>query len=359
MGRRVAVTGIGMIDTLGNNPDDCYSAYSSDHYIDPVPYEWHHENIQNVFRINSEVKLPDINPKTVRTFEDNIKFGLHAVDQALKDSGVPHSKNVAVVASNVTSGDGLLYYDMPDIHARGKMRQLRAFLSSMRDFFPSFICQHYGFEGVNVALNGACATALYNIDYAMKIVDQYDYVVCAVSDDPVNPLTISFFTAAGALGTMSIPFNPARDGFIPGQGGACFILESEEKAIARGAHIHAYLHPVGFASDAYAATAPSPDGRGAKMAMERATAAFRPHTLSFVSAHAPSTPVGDDIERDAIHELFGEIDIVAPKRKIGHTMGTCGMLEAIYGIKTLKSGYFLNNSFGFGGKCASQVVEMP
>lgn len=356
MGRSV-VTGIGLIDTLGNNPDACLQSYNSKDYIDPVPFEWYPGKTQNVFPITSELELPEIEPKILRTFDDNIKFGLHAVNQAINDSGVNPSTNVAVVASNVTSGDHIMYDSIPDIHDKGKMRKVRNFLAGMRDFFPSYICQQWGFEGVNLALNGACATGLYNIDYAMKIADDYDYVICAVADDPIQPLTISFFSGVGALGTQSIPFSDLRDGFIPGQGAACLIIESEERAIARNAKIYAYLHPVGFASDTNSATAPSPDGTGAKLAMTKATKDFI--NIEFVNAHAPSTPVGDEIEKAAIQSLFGaSLDLIAPKRKIGHTMGSCGIIEMIYGIK-LNNRSFLNNSFGFGGKCASQVVELP
>jgi len=360
--KRVAVTGIGMIDTLGNNYNDCSSSFLSDNYIDPVPYDWcpvEEYRTQKVFPVTSDLNLPDIHLKTLKTFDNNLKYGLHAVHQALQDSGVEHSNNVAVVASNVTSGDEIMSKSVLEIHEHGRMKRPRHFLAGMKDFFPGVICQQWEFNGLNIAMNAACATALFNIDYAMRIVDEYDYVVCALSDAPINELAVPFFTGIGALGTRSIPFEEGRDGFIPGDGGACFILESEERAKARGANIHAYLHPVGFGSDAHGATAPCPAGTGAKLAMKKAIAY---HNIDFVCAHGTSTPLGDQVEQESIKELLGEKEIVAPKRKIGHTMGTSGMLETIYGIMLLKHrnkpGKFLNNSFGFGGKCASQIIEV-
>ena len=353
---RVAVTGIGMIDTLGNNPKDCFDAYMGE-YKDPVDYDWceiESYRKQKVFPVTSEVILPEIAPKTLKTFDNNLKYGLHAVDQALKDSGVDHSSNVGVIASSITSGDEIVYQSVPEIHSKGRLKRPRSWLAGMKDFFAGFVCQHYGFNGLNISMNAACATSTFGIDYAMRMIDEYDYIVCANTDSSVNELSVPFFTGLGALGTKSTPFEEGRDGFIPAEGAACFILESEEKAKARGAKIHAYLYPVGFGSDAYASTAPSPDGIGAKLSMKKAL--HHTDKVEFVNAHGTSTPLGDTVEMNAIKEVIGDIEVIAPKARLGHTMGAAGMLEAIYGIM-MKKGKFLNNSFGFGGKCASQVIE--
>ena len=348
-----------MIDTLGNNPKSCYEAYTSE-YKEPIPYDWceieQYRN-QKVFPITSETELPEIPKKVLKTFDNNLKYGIHAVEQALKDAHVKHSPNVAVVASNATSGDEIMSKSIQEIHKIGRMKRPRNFLAGMKDFFPGYICQQYGFNGLNVAMNAACATSLFNIDYAMRLVDEYDYVVCATSDVPINVLAVPFFTGLGALGTKSTPFEEGRDGFIPGDGAGCFILESEENAKARGAKIHAYLHPVGFGSDAYASTAPSPEGIGAKLAMKNAIKNI--DNVDFVVAHGTSTPLGDDVEKNAIKEIIGDVEVISPKRRIGHTIASAGILSAIYGIMSLKKGKFLNNSFGFGGKCSSQVVEIP
>jgi 3-oxoacyl-[acyl-carrier-protein] synthase II len=366
---RVAVTGIGMIDTLGNNPKDCSSSFLSAEYIEPVPYEWcdleEYRN-QKVFPVTAEVELPDIHPKTVRTFDNNIKYAIHATNQALKDSGVSPSKNVAVLASNITAGDSIMYDEILNLDKNGRMKKIKNFLAGMKDFLPGFICRQWGFEGPNVALNGACATSLFSIDYGMRLVDEYDYVVCAASDAPINNITVPFFSNMGALGTTSDPFGETRDGFIPGDGGVCFILESEEKALARGARVHAWIYPVGFASDTTDPTSPDPDGNGAKNAMRKAmnNAGVNKDDIAFVNAHGTSTPIGDEIEMQAINEVFESqpIEVIACKKKNGHSMGACGMIEAIYGMakvnKNNKKRYFLNNSFGFGGKCTSQIVEV-
>ncbi len=356
--KRVAVTGIGMIDTLGNNYNDCSSSFLSESYIDPVPYDWcsieRYRN-QKVFPVTAAPILPDIEPKTLKLLDDNMKYGVHAVHKALQDAGVEHSENVAVVASNTSSGDKIVYQSLNEIGQLGYMKRPRHFLAGFKDYLSGFICKQWQFHGASIAMNAACATAPASLDYAMRLVDEYDYVVCATSDDSCNEVLIPFFTAIGALGTHSNPFGKDRDGLIPGSGGACFILQAEDKLSKKP---HAWLYPPGLASDAYSDAAPHPEGYGARLAMKKA---LRYNNVDFVNAHATSTPIGDEIELAAIKDILGDVDIIAPKRKIGHTMGAAGMLEAIYGIaKCRKDGTkrFLNNSFGFGGKCASQIIEV-
>ena len=186
------------------------------------------------------------------------------------------------------------------------------------------------------------------------------------------------------MGTKSCPFDDDRDGFIMGEGSGCFILESEEKAKKRNANIIAYLYKPGYGSDTSSPTSPDPDGAAAKLSMINA---LKGNDVSFVNAHGTSTPMGDEIEYNAIKEVLGNVPIVSNKSKIGHTMGACGIIEAIYTIKSLQSGQIpnnhnitkcsfdtdgmitdknrtitgkkaLNNSFGFGGKCASQLIEI-
>jgi 3-oxoacyl-[acyl-carrier-protein] synthase II len=361
---RVAVIGIGMIDTLGNNYKDCTEAFFSENYKDPVPFDWcelEQYRDQVVFPVTSDPILPEIEAKTLKRFDDNLKYGLHAVHQALQDSEVEISPNVAVVASNTSAGDKIVYKTMDDLHKYGKMKRPLHFLAGFKDFFSGFVCNQWGFTGASIAMNSACATSLSSLDYAMRLVDEYDYVVCAVSDDSCNEILIPFFSNINALGTHSNPFGEDRDGFIPSSGGACFILQAEDKVKKKP---HAWLHPVGLASDTSSATAPSPDGAGAKIVMDKALQHCNKHEIAFVNTHGTSTPVGDEIEQKAIGEVFNSesIELFAPKKQLGHAMGTCGILEAIYGIEKVKRDggktKFLNNSFGFGGKCASQVVEV-
>jgi len=387
--KRVAITGMGIIDALGSNPTDCFNSMMDTNYPAPSLFEnsrlqRHREQV--VFPVDrNKLVLPELRPAVLKNLEPATLFALHCVEQALAQSQIEHSDNVAVIGSNVTSGNHVVFDLYPILHSENGRAKPRQLLSTTKDFMAGYICQHYGYKGPNTSMYAACATSLFSIDYAMRFVDDYDYVVCTISDQGVNDTDVGFFKQLGAIGSHSAPFDDNRDGFIMGEGAGAFILESEEKAKARGANIIAYLYPAGFGSDGTSPTAPDPDGAGAKLSMKHA---LKDHTdIAFVNAHGTSTPVGDEIEYNAIKQILGNVPIVSNKSKIGHTMGACGIIEAVYTIKSLQAGAIpdnhnlsncsfdqdglvtnkdrkiigkkaLNNSFGFGGKCASQLIEL-
>jgi 3-oxoacyl-[acyl-carrier-protein] synthase II len=356
---KVAITGIGIIDNLGNNVKDCADSYFSKSYIDPTPIESEIENFKHLkaFQVSSDFVLPEIPSKVLRTLNNDVKLGIHAVHQALKD--IPHSSNVAVIASCTSAGNQESYNEAINLSTVGRMKKPKETIAGMKHFLPSFINKYYGFNGAGVTMQAACITGMYVIDYAMRLVDEYDYVVCVASDDTINPLNIGLFSSIGALGSHSAPFEESRDGFVFGNAGACFVLQAESKLQKDPI---AWLYPAGFSADVGATeTAPSSEGTGAKISMQKALAHVNKESIDFVNAHATSTPVGDDIELNAIQEVLGDIEIIAPKRKIGHTMGTSSIIESIYGIEKCKrenKKMFINNSFAFGGKCGAQVIEL-
>jgi 3-oxoacyl-[acyl-carrier-protein] synthase II len=386
--KRVAVTGMGIIDTLGANPKECFDSMLDTYYSHPPLFSHsrlERHRTQPVFPVDrSKLVIPELRPTVFKNLEHCNLFALHTVEQALKQSGVKHSENVGVIGSSITLGN---YFAMDTwnsmISETGRVRP-KLLLNCAKDFMSGFISQHYGYKGLNTCIQAACATSMFSIDYAMRYVDEYDYVVCVISDHGVEEADVGFFRQLGAIGTKSCPFDDDRDGFIMGEGSGAFILESEEKANKRNANIIAYLHTPGFGSDITSPTSPDPDGAGAKLSMRNA---LKDNNVSFVNAHGTSTPMGDEIEYNAIKEVVGNVPIVSNKSKIGHTMGACGIIEAIYTIKSLQSGQIpdnhnitkcsfdtdgmitnknrtitgkmaLNNSFGFGGKCASQLIEI-
>jgi len=386
--KRVAVTGMGIIDPLGASPKDCFDSMLDTSYINPPLYS--HSRLeklkqQPVFPVDkSKLILPELQPTVLKNLEPCNLFALHTVEQALKQSGVKHSSNVGVIGSSGTVGNYNAVYTWPQIISETERCRPKQLLNADRSYLSGVICQHYGYKGMNTCVYAACATSQFSIDYAMRYVDDYDYMVCVVSEQGVNEADVSFFQNLYAMGTKSCPFDDDRNGFIMGEGSGAFILESEEKAKKRNANIIAYLYTPGFASDISSPTSPDPDGAGAKLSMKNA---LKDNDVSFVNAHGTSTPAGDEIEYNAIKEVVGNIPIVGNKSKIGHTMGACGIIEAIYTIKSLQSGQIpdnhnitkcsfdtdgmitnknrtitgkmaLNNSFGFGGKCSSQLIEI-
>ncbi len=396
---RVAVTGMGIIDTLGANPTECFNSMLDTSYSNPTLFSHsrlERHRTQPVFPVDrSKLVIPELKPTVLNNLEPCNLFALHTIEQALKQSGVKHSTNVGVIGSSITMGNYVAMDTWPPILSETGRVRPKLLLNTAKDYMSGFICRHYGYKGLNTCVYAACATSLFSIDFAMRYVDDYDYMICVISEHGVNEADISFNKQIGAMGTKSCPFDDDRDGFIMGEGSGCFILESEEKAKKRNANIIAYLYKPGYGSDTSSPTSPDPDGAAAKLSMNMALKEVRtnPYFLnrgsevSFVNAHGTSTPMGDEIEYNAIKHCLGNVPIVSNKSKIGHTFGACGIIEAIYTIKSLQSGKIpdnhnitkcsfdtdgmitdknritdgniaLNNSFGFGGKCASQLIEI-
>ena len=352
----IHVVGYGLIDSLGNNPTDCFNKM-----LDKNEYPK---------EINSDIILPDINPKDIPHFTYVQKLKLHAVDQALKMSKLPHSYNVPVILSSVTN-DMEISWELYQKVKAGRKISPKKMVNRIYDIACSHVATHYGFMGPSTAFFASCATSLISIDYAMTLAEEYDYVVVGAGDHSTLDINQAYYRAAGALGTISKPFAEDRDGFILGDGAGVLILQSDKKVKEYNSTSYAKLYKPALTTDAYDITRPRPDGLAQKMAMKKAIGNLN---IDAVCAHATSTVVGDDIEYDAIKEIT-DAPIWAPKSKIGHTLAAAGVIETIYCIESLHNSIIphihntnsenelktinrvLNNSFGFGGKNASIVIE--
>jgi 3-oxoacyl-(acyl-carrier-protein) synthase len=256
------------------------------------------------------------------------------------------------------------------------------------DMACAHISSHWQFMGVSNSLFASCATGIMTIDYCMRMLEEYDYVVCGAGDAGTFRIALKYFNAIGALGNYNKPFDDNREGFVMGDGAGVLILASENSVKKYGAKIHATLYPAGLASDAFDQTSPAQDGRGATLALNKALASGV--EIDVISAHATSTPVGDVIEYSVLEKKLPGVPIYAPKSKIGHTLAGAGIIETIYAIESMKNSVIphihgstalsmdksnrlvlsnrelpkksvlrtVNNSFGFGGKCASQIIEV-
>lgn len=233
-------------------------------------------------------------------------------------------------------------------------------------------------------------------------------MVCGGAEACISPLAIAAFCRLRALSTSkndapreaSRPFDKDRDGFVMGEGAAILVLEELNHALARNAFIYAEVLGYGLSGDASHITAPSEDGIGALLAMDRTMkdAGIESSEVTFVNAHATSTPLGDGIELKAIDSLMGEhsgnVTVTSTKGAHGHLLGAAGNLEAAFTILAIKEGIIpptlnlhnpdtetrlrfaahtkktwhsttrriaLKNAFGFGGTnaclCLAQYVD--
>ena len=337
---KVALTGFGMIDSLGNNPNECWNRM-----IDNQDYGF--------------------KPKGIDKEPRSLYYAEYVTEQALKMASI-ESQNVGVFFSTTCSKE----YER-EMLASSRFYPKKA-LNILSDSISSYIAQKYKFLGQNVCLRAACATGIMTIDFAMKYVDDYDFVVVGGSDYGHNDIDMSLFNTLRARGTKSMPFDKKRDGFIMGAGAGALILESEEKAKKRNAKILAWLYPAKHATDSHRT---QPSGIGAYETM-------KDQTFDVVNAHGTSTQIGDKVEYESIRKI-SNAPIYSCKGKIGHTMAAAGILETIYSVMSMQHGIIphchgttqpeydvvtkpikmninrtINNSFGFGGKCAAQVIEL-
>jgi 3-oxoacyl-[acyl-carrier-protein] synthase II len=308
-----------------------------------------------------------------------------------------------VTVGSGIGGLGVIEETVLKINEKGVSRVSPFFIpASLINLASGHISIKYGFLGPNHSPVTACATgahAIYNAAQ-MIILDDADVVVCGGAESAICKTGIAGFVAARALSTKfnetpelaSRPWDKQRDGFVMGEGAGVLVLEEYEHAKKRGANILAEYLGAGLSGDAYHITAPEATGRGAKNAMKMALAKAKinPQQIGYINAHGTSTPLGDEIEMNAVKEVLyrGEkIDMSSTKGATGHLLGAAGSLEAIISIMAMQKGilpptlnlhdpidgafdtfdliplkakeksinYALSNSFGFGGTNISLI----
>jgi 3-oxoacyl-[acyl-carrier-protein] synthase II len=262
----------------------------------------------------------------------------------------------------------------------------------------------YGLHGISFSMASACASSNNAIAAALDLIrlGRVNIVIAGGAEAPITRAGIGGFNSMKALSTLndspataSRPFDKTRDGFVAGEGSGVLMIEELEHALKRGAKIYCELAGYGAASDAYHVAATHPEGLGAILAMEGALAdaGLTPQDITYINAHATSTPVGDISECKAIEKVFGnslqKIQISASKSMTGHLLGAAGAIEAIACVKSIENNMIpptinlheidpqinpnlnftplkscerkvdvtLNNTFGFGGHTISTVMK--
>ncbi len=256
-----------------------------------------------------------------------------------------------------------------------------------------------GWTGPNFCIATACAGGSHAIGEAARLIREgsADVVLGGGSEACVTPIAIAAFARMGALSTRndepalaSRPFDVDRDGFVMGEGAGFVVLESWDRAVARGAHIYGEVAGYGRNSDAYHVTAPAPGGAGAAhcMRLALADAGLEPADIGHVNAHGTSTDLNDAAEAEAVVKVFGEhaLPIWSAKGSIGHLIAAAGAVEAVAAMLSMRDGLIpptanhdraepelavdvvageprkraaapvVSNSFGFGGHNASLVL---
>jgi len=407
--RRVVVTGIGLVSSLGIGTEANWQALLAGHSgVAPITK---FDASQFATRIAGEVKgfdpLTFIEKKDIKKMDVFIQYAIAASQFAVDDAALAITDEVAPrVGVHIASGIGGFTTIEREHKAllEGGPRKISPFFipSAIINLAAGQVSIRFGAKGPNSATCTACSASAHAIGDAYEIIrrDDADVMIAGGSEAAITPMGIGGFGALRALSTRnddppraSRPFDKDRDGFIVGEGAGVLILEEHGRATARGARIYAELVGYGMSADAYHITAPSEDGDGAYRVMRAAlhSAGVEPSVVDYINAHGTSTPQGDQLETLAINRCFGEHALTlaasSTKSMTGHLLGAAGGLEAGITVlavhhqlapptinldhpddncnldyiphtsRRLKINYALSNSFGFGGTNAALLFK--
>ncbi len=400
--RRVVVTGMGIVSSLGNNQaevvDSLKEGRSGIKFVEEYKERGFRSHIHGEINIDLE---EHIDRKIRRFMGDGAAYNYVAMQQAIEDAGlteqeISHERTGLIMGSGGPSTRDLV--ESADIAREKGVKRIGPYRvpRSMSSTNSATLATPYHIKGVNYSISSACSTSAHCIGNASELIQwgKQDIVFAGGGEELNWTLTV-LFDAMGALsskynddpGRASRPFDQDRDGFVISGGGGVVVLEELEHAKARGAKIYGELVGYGATSDGYDMVAPSGEGgiRCMKMALDGLN-----DPISYINAHGTSTPVGDMAEINGIREVFGENmpRISSTKSLAGHSQGATGVHEVIYSLLMLNHDFIaasanienldeeaagvpvvteridnagldcvLSNSFGFGGTNACLVFR--
>ena len=400
--KRVVITGMGIVSPLGNDKKtvteslrECKSGIAF------------REDFKEMgLRCNVAGKL-DINPaelidrKIMRFMGPSAAYGYLAMEQAIADSGlaedqVSNIRTGLVMGSGGVSGE--MFTETIDVMRERGIKRAGPYRVTqiMASTVSACLATPFKIKGTNYSISSACATSAHCIGHAMELIQmgKQDIVFAGGAED-MHWSMAGMFDAMGALSSKyndtpekaSRAYDADRDGFVPGVGAGCLVVEDLEHALARGATIYAEIVGYGATSDGYDMVAPSGEGaaRCMKMAMETTDG-----SIDYINTHGTSTPVGDLAELKAIKDVFGDDapPISSTKSLSGHGLGAAGVQEAIYSLLMMENDFIcasanletidpeaadlpivakridnanlqrvMSNSFGFGGTNATLIFK--
>ncbi len=400
MGRRVVVTGLGLICGVGNSTEQVWksllagksgvgriTSFAASNFACQIAAE-----VRNFDPLNY------IEKKEVKKMARFIHLAIAASDEAMKMSGLKITpENDERVGVHIGSGIG--GFDIIEReHAalmEGGPRKISPFFipAAIINLAAGQVSMRYGAKGPNEATATACTTSAHSVGDSFRIIqhNDADVMIAGGSEAAITPMGVGGFGAMRALSTRndeperaSRPWDKDRDGFVIGEGAGILILEELEHARKRGAAILAEVAGYGMSGDAYHITQPAPEHAGGFRVMRNAVrdGGISPNAVGYVNAHGTSTPIGDTLEAHAIRNFFGEhkVAVSSTKSMTGHLLGGAGGLEAGITVLALRDQilpptinlenqdrdtgtmdfvpncarkaeveYAMSNSFGFGG----------
>ncbi len=416
--RRVVITGLGMVSPLACGVEETWKRLVAGRSGAGKITRFDASHLST--DIACEVPLGDgsdgtfnaddwMSGKDQRKVDTFILYAMAAAQQAVEDAGWMPEDEAERERTGVIIGSGIgglqsIAETTLTLRDKGPRRVSPFFIpGALINLCSGQVSIRYGFKGPNHAVVTACSTGAHAIGDGSRLI-QYgdaDVMVAGGSEAAICEIGIAGFNACKALSTnfndtperASRPYDRDRDGFVMGEGAGVVVLEEYEHAKARGARIYAEVIGYGLSGDAYHITSPAPDGDGGFRAMQAALkgAGITPDDIDYVNAHGTSTPMGDEIELNAVVRLLGnsagKVTMSSTKSATGHLLGAAGAIEAIFGVLAIRDGVapptinlenpsvetpidlapqkavqrkidtVLSNSFGFGGTNASLVLR--
>lgn len=408
MKRRVVITGMGAVSSLGIGADKFWQSIKGGKCgistIERV-------DISDLpTKVGAEIKNFDpskfMDKKEMRRMDRFSQFAIASTQLAIEDSKLDLDKvnkeRIGVIIGSGIGGIETLENQHNELTNRGYRKVSPFFVPMMIPNMASgLIAIKYGAKGFNECSVSACASSTNSIGDAFKVIQRNDadVMIAGGAEAPITRLALAGFCASKAMttnsdpATASRPFDLERDGFIMGEGAGTLILEELEYALNRGANIIAEIVGYGCTNDAYHITAPAEGGEGGARCMKIAIedAGINSYDIEYINAHGTSTNANDKNETFAIKSVFGEyaykLSISSTKSMTGHLLGASGAIETIITAFALKEGflpptinyktpdpecdlyyvpnkgksvditYALTNSFGFGGHNATLILK--
>jgi 3-oxoacyl-[acyl-carrier-protein] synthase II len=401
---RVAVTGMGIKTPAGTELESFWTTMLAGRSTaGPIQaFDASTEPVRFACEVRDFDPVPYLGAKEARRLDRVAQLGFAAAADALDDAGelAADPGRCAIMASTGIGGLSTLEENCETYFEKGASRVSPFFVPMMMpNATAGVISMRFGWTGPAFCIATACAAGTNAIGEGARLIrdGSADAVMAGGTEFPITRITLAAFARMGALSSRndeperaSRPFDADRDGFVIAEGAAFLVLESLERAHARGARVYGEIAGYGRNSDAYHITAPSPGGSGAAACMQQAIedAGITPSDIGHVNAHGTSTDLNDAAEAEAIGKVFGDTPppVTSNKGVFGHMIAGAGAAEAVTALLSIRDGLVpptanlehldddialdvvageprsvgpkpvLSNSFGFGGHNATLVL---
>ncbi|PDQ20416.1 beta-ketoacyl-[acyl-carrier-protein] synthase I [Mesorhizobium sanjuanii] len=401
--RRVVVTGLGIVSSIGNNANEVqaslHDAKSGISFSDSFAEHGFRCQVWGAPTLDPSGM---IDRRAMRFLSQGAAWNHVAMDQAIADAGLGEN-DITNERTGIVMGSGgpstrTIVEAAETTLKNGSPKRIGPFAvpKAMSSTASATLATWFKIHGVNYSISSACSTSAHCIGNGYELIQwgKQDMVFAGGHED-LDWTMSDLFDAMGAMSSKyndrasvaSRAYDVDRDGFVIAGGAGVLVLEELEHAKARGAKIYAEIVGYGATSDGHDMVAPS--GEGAVRCMRQAIATVS-SPIDYINTHGTSTPVGDSKEMGAIREVFGEKMpfITSTKSLTGHSLGAAGVQESIYSILMMQGGFIgesahienldpefegmpivrkridnasidtvLSNSFGFGGTNATLVFQ--